>query len=138
MRLRILLGRFRLKPRNSSPRSAIVDGAGEAAEALIPLLLSAPDSPYMPVASLAAAPTESNRWTVGVPIAGKFSNLRSTADKHDATVPSAAIPSTRSELLQRANQAGSGARRLEEGRSPSPRFWLARSSCGGPTAAGQE
>lgn len=100
VRLGIRHGRSLLKPRNLNQARTIVYGAGGAAETLIPQLLSDPDSPYVPVVLLDDAPSKSNRWIRGVPMAGRFAELGTVAEKYDATVLIVAIPSAGSELLR--------------------------------------
>lgn len=100
VRLGIRLSRSSLRPQNPNQSRAIVYGAGEAAEALIPQLLSNPDSPYVPVALLDDAPDKSNRWIRGIPMAGQFANLSTVAQRYDASVLIVAIPSAGSDLLQ--------------------------------------
>lgn len=105
VRLGIRLGNVRLRAQKANPDRAIIFGAGEAAESLIPQLLSDPDSPYTPVALLDDAPEKSNRWIRGVPMAGGFTGLVAAVEKYHANVLIVAIPSAGGELLQSVYRA---------------------------------
>ena len=78
---------------------ALIYGAGDAAEALIPQLLGVPDAPYEPVVLLDDSPHKANRWIRGVPMGGKWNNLSQVVEKYKVDTVIVAIPSATSELL---------------------------------------
>lgn len=106
----LLAGAFRLRGRRrrlaalhpgSGAKRAVVYGAGSAAETLLPQMLAARESPYIPVALLDDDPRKSNRQIAGVPTAGRWSDIKNVLDKYRAEVVVVAIPSASSVLLSR-------------------------------------
>jgi len=80
---------------------ALVLGAGDAAESLIPQLLFSEKSPFTPVALLDDDPTKVNRWIEGIPMAGTWADAATAARRFRAESVIVAIPSATSELLAR-------------------------------------
>ena len=62
-------------------KRALVYGAGQMAETLIPQLLQDPQSRYLPIGLLDDDPQQSNRWIAGVKMLGSFDNLESIVNK---------------------------------------------------------
>jgi len=101
LRAYLRLLRLRANGSTATGKRALIYGAGEAAEALIPQLLSFPDAPYIPVALVDDSPLKSNRWIRGVPMSGTWSAFASVVSKFRVEVVIVAIPSADSELLSR-------------------------------------
>lgn len=99
--LRAYLRFWRLRENLSTgiSKRAVIYGAGDAAEALIPQLLGTPDAPYSPVVLLDDSVEKGNRWIRGVPMGGRWKDLVGVAEKYRADVVIVAIPSATSELL---------------------------------------
>lgn len=99
-----LVARFWGLSRNSRPyalRRALIYGAGDAAEALIPQLVTSPDSPYVPVVLIDDSPEKRNRWIRGVPMGGQWKDFPRLAQQYMVDTVIVAIPSATSELLSR-------------------------------------
>jgi FlaA1/EpsC-like NDP-sugar epimerase len=107
--LRAYLRFVRLREVGSSGtgRRALIYGAGDAAEALIPQLLGVPDAPYEPVVLLDDSPHKANRWIRGVPMGGRWNNLSQVVEKYKVDTVIVAIPSATSELLSKVYADGS-------------------------------
>lgn len=88
-------------------RRALIYGAGEAAESLIPQLLGVSDAPFEPVVLLDDSPQKANRWIRGVPMGGQWNNLSQAVEKYKVDTVIVAIPSATSELLSRVYADGS-------------------------------
>ena len=88
-------------------RRALVYGAGDAAEVLIPQLLGASDALYDPVVLIDDSPPKANRWISGVPMGGRWDNLSEVVEKYKVDTVIVAIPSATSELLSRVYADGS-------------------------------
>ena len=82
-------------------RRALIYGAGDAAEALIPQLLGVPDAPYNPVVLVDDSPQKANRWIRGVPMGGQWKDLSQLVSQHEVDTVIVAIPSATSELLSK-------------------------------------
>ena len=80
---------------------ALIYGAGDAAETLIPQLFEVPDSPYEPVVLAEDSPEKKNLWIRGVPVGGKWEDIADLAQRFDVSVVIVAIPSADSELLSK-------------------------------------
>lgn len=85
----------------STGRRALIYGAGDAAEALIPQLLEVPDAPYNPVVLVDDSPQKANRWIRGVPMGGQWKDLSQLVSQHEVDTVIVAIPSATSELLSK-------------------------------------
>jgi dTDP-glucose 4,6-dehydratase len=81
-------------------KNALVYGAGQMAEKLIPQLLEDPQSRYLPVGLLDDDPRKYNRWIAGVKMYGGIENLASAARRTGAQHLVVAIPRATSETLQ--------------------------------------
>ena len=101
--LRAYLRFVRLRDAQSmgTARRALVYGAGDAAEALIPQLLGVPDAPYNPVVLVDDSPQKANRWIRGVPMGGQWKDLSQLVSQHEVDTVIVAIPSATSELLSK-------------------------------------
>jgi len=88
-------------------KRALVYGAGQIAETLIPQLLQDPKSQYLPVGLMDDDPQQSNRWIAGVKMQGPFDNLESIVANTGAQALIVAIPRATSEILRRIRQAAS-------------------------------
>ena len=82
-------------------RRALIYGAGDAAEVLIPQLLAAPDALYDPVVLIDDSPHKANRWIRGVPMGGQWKDLTKVVEKYNVDTVIVAIPSGTSDLLSR-------------------------------------
>ena len=101
--LRAYLRFVRLRDAQSigTGRRALIYGAGDAAEALIPQLLGVPDAPYHPVVLVDDSPQKANRWIRGVPMGGQWKDLSQLVSQHKVDTVIVAIPSATSELLSK-------------------------------------
>jgi dTDP-glucose 4,6-dehydratase len=101
--LRAYLRFVRLRDAQSmgTGRRALIYGAGDAAEALIPQLLGVPDAPYNPVVLVDDSPQKANRWIRGVPMGGQWKDLSQLVSHHEVDTVIVAIPSATSELLSK-------------------------------------
>lgn len=100
--LRVYLRYGRLRDARSGVRSrALIYGAGDAAEALIPQLLADTDAPYHPVVLVDDALEKANRWIRGVPMGGQWKDLSELVSKYEVDTVIVAVPSATSELLSR-------------------------------------
>jgi dTDP-glucose 4,6-dehydratase len=88
-------------------KRALVYGAGQMAETLIPQLLHDPQSRYVPVGLLDDDPQRSNRWIAGVKMLGSFDDLESIVHKTGAETLIVAIPRANSDVLARINGVAS-------------------------------
>jgi len=88
-------------------KRALVYGAGQMADTLIPQLLQDPQSRYVPVGLLDDDPQQSNRWIAGVKMLGSFDNLESIVNKTGAKTLIVAIPRATSDVLARINEVAS-------------------------------
>jgi len=86
---------------------ALVYGAGQMAETLIPQLLKDPQSQYVPVGLLDDNPQRSNLWIAGVKMLGSFDDLESIVNKTGAETIIVAIPRANSDVLARINEVAS-------------------------------
>lgn len=107
MRLRTRFAQSRRSSSSPSLRRAAVYGAGDAAESLLPQLLTARDAPCFPVVLIDDSPQKANRWIRGVPMGGSWRDLDSIVDRFKVEVIIVAIPSADSELLSRVYAAAS-------------------------------
>ena len=101
--LRAYLRFVRLRDAQSmgTGRRALIYGAGDAAEALIPQLLGVPDAPYNPVVLVDDSSQKANRWIRGVPMGGQWKDLSKLVSQHEVDTVIVAIPSATSELLSK-------------------------------------
>lgn len=101
--LRAYLRFVRLRDAQSmgAGRRALIYGAGDAAEGLIPQLLGVPDAPYNPVVLVDDSPQKANRWIRGVPMGGQWKDLSQLVSQHEVDTVIVAIPSATSELLSK-------------------------------------
>jgi len=81
-------------------KRALVYGAGQMAETLVPQLLGDPKGQFFPVGLVDDDPTKSNRWISGVKMQGSFADLSSIASKTRAQALIVAIPHATSEKLR--------------------------------------
>ena len=86
-------------------KRALVYGAGQIAETLIPQLLQDPKSQYLPVGLMDDDPQQSNRWIAGIKMQGPFRDLESIVGKTGAQALIVAIPR---DLRDFENNQGSG------------------------------
>lgn len=102
-------GRYRTTQSKGRKR-ALVYGAGQMAEYLIPQLKSEVEAPYLPVGLLDDDVQKRNRWISGVKMLGSLHDLESAARSSRAEVLIVAIPRIESSALggvyELANQAG--------------------------------
>ena len=104
--------RFLITKINSAEgrKRALVYGAGDMAEFLIPQLQSDPEALYSPVGLLDDDPQKENRWISGVKMMGGIKNLASVVRASKAEVLIVAIPriqaSALSHLYELANLMG--------------------------------
>lgn len=84
--------------------NALVYGAGQLAERLVPFLLSDPRSPFRPVGLLDDDPRKSNRWISGIKMFGQIQDLENAAKKTGAQKLIVAIPQVTSEILTRTRE----------------------------------
>jgi FlaA1/EpsC-like NDP-sugar epimerase len=96
--------RMRLSKRGSPPKRAMILGAGNAAESLIPQLLLDPASPYTPVVLLDDDSSKANLQIRGIPVAGTWRDLSRVAQENQIDVVIVAIPSANAALLSRVYQ----------------------------------
>lgn len=101
--LRAYLRFVRLRDAQSmgTGRRALIYGAGDAAEGLIPQLLGMPDAPYNPVVLVDDSPQKANRWIRGVPMGGQWKDLSRLVRHYEVDTVIVAIPSATSELLSK-------------------------------------
>lgn len=101
--LRAYLRFVRLRDAQSmgTGRRALIYGAGDAAEGLIPQLLGVPDAPYNPVVLVDDSPQKANRWIRGVPMGGQWKDLSRLVRRYEVDTVIVAIPSATSELLSK-------------------------------------
>ena len=85
-------------------KNALVYGAGQMAEKLIPQLLEDPQSRYLPVGMLDDDPRKSNRWIAGVKVYGGLEKLASTVSRTGAQHLIVAIPRATSDTLQKIRE----------------------------------
>jgi len=88
-------------------KRALVYGAGQMAETLVPQLLRDQQSRYVPIGLLDDDPQQSNRWIAGVKMLGSFDNLESIVDKTGAETLIVAIPRADSDFLARISEVAS-------------------------------
>jgi dTDP-glucose 4,6-dehydratase len=88
-------------------KRALVYGAGQMADTLIPQLLQDPQSRYVPVGLLDDDPQRSNRWIAGVKMLGSFDDLESIVNKTGAETLIVAVPRATSDVLARINEVAS-------------------------------
>jgi dTDP-glucose 4,6-dehydratase len=88
-------------------KRALVYGAGQMADSLIPQLLQDKQSRYVPVGLLDDDPQRSNRWIAGVKMLGSFDDLESIVNKTGAETLIVAIPRATSDVLARINEVAS-------------------------------
>jgi FlaA1/EpsC-like NDP-sugar epimerase len=93
---RFLLSRINL---SEGKKRALIYGAGEMSEYLIPQLQSDPAAEYSPVGLLDDDPLKVNRWISGVKMLGTIRNLESAARDSNAEVLIVAIPRVESFAL---------------------------------------
>lgn len=101
--LRAYLRFVRLRDAQSmgTGRRALIYGAGDASEALIPQLLGVPDAPYNPVVLVDDSLQKANRWIRGVPMGGQWKDLSHLVRQYAVDTVIVAIPSATSELLSK-------------------------------------
>jgi dTDP-glucose 4,6-dehydratase len=88
-------------------KRALVYGAGQIAETLIPQLLQDARSQYLPVGLIDDNPQHSNRWIAGVKMQGPFVDLQSIVGKTGAQALIVAIPRATSEILRKIREVAS-------------------------------
>jgi len=88
-------------------KRALVYGAGQMADTLIPQLLQDPQSRYVPVGLVDDDPQQSNRWIAGVKMLGSFADLELIVHKTGAETLIVAIPRANSDVLATINQVAS-------------------------------
>ena len=93
--------KIRQATRSSHSKRAVIFGAGNAAESLIPQLLAAPDSPYAPVVLLDDDPSKANLQIRSIPVAGTWSDIARVAQENRIDLVVVAIPSASAALLSR-------------------------------------
>ncbi|HVF13103.1 MAG TPA: polysaccharide biosynthesis protein, partial [Acidimicrobiales bacterium] len=96
----------RLRPSGEGLHRMIVFGAGEGAAQVIPQLLRAPDSDFLPVALIDDDPAKRNLRIMGVPVVGGRSQLVEAARTADAGTLLIAVPSAGPELVTELSELG--------------------------------
>ena len=98
-----LTGRIlsRAPSKSRGAQNALIYGAGDLAQLLVPQLLADPSAKYFPVGLLDDDPAKSGRWISGVRVKGGLENLAVVARKQDADVLIVAISSADSQMLEK-------------------------------------